>query len=105
MPAVVLLKYTTVYAQEMDLLQLRNWHHCLQWQDLNLFEIFNVNLNFIFETILLFFFSLLFLVEFHQGSSHTFVNDKSRGTGNQFDEQDTLTTEFMSYIEVSLSQC
>ncbi|NXL24117.1 LRCH1 protein, partial [Setophaga kirtlandii] len=43
-------------------------------------------------------------VEFHQGSSHTFVNDKSRETGNQFDEQDTLTTEFMSYIEASLSQ-
>lgn len=44
-------------------------------------------------------------MEFHQGSSHTFVNDKSRETGNQFDEQDTLTTEFMSYIKASLSQC
>ncbi|NWR17445.1 LRCH1 protein, partial [Emberiza fucata] len=42
-------------------------------------------------------------VEFHQGSSHMFVNDKSRETGNQFDEQDTLTTEFMSYIKASLA--
>ncbi|NXE61970.1 LRCH1 protein, partial [Calcarius ornatus] len=42
-------------------------------------------------------------VEFHQGSSHTFVNDKSREAGNQFDEQDTLTTEFMSYIKASLA--
>ncbi|NWT23365.1 LRCH1 protein, partial [Cardinalis cardinalis] len=42
-------------------------------------------------------------VEFHQGSSHMFVNDKSQETGNQFDEQDTLTTEFMSYIKASLA--
>ncbi|NXB07494.1 LRCH1 protein, partial [Cnemophilus loriae] len=42
-------------------------------------------------------------VEFHQGSSHVFVNDKSRETGNQFDESDTLTTEFMSYIKASLA--
>ncbi|NXO66504.1 LRCH1 protein, partial [Phainopepla nitens] len=42
-------------------------------------------------------------VEFHQGSSHLFVNDKSRETGNQFDESDTLTTEFMSYIKASLA--
>ncbi|NXH26642.1 LRCH1 protein, partial [Myiagra hebetior] len=42
-------------------------------------------------------------VEFHQGSSHVFVNDKSRETGNQFDEPDTLTTEFMSYIKASLA--
>ncbi|NXJ25954.1 LRCH1 protein, partial [Dicrurus megarhynchus] len=42
-------------------------------------------------------------VEFHQGSSHMFVNDKSRETGNQFDEPDTLTTEFMSYIKASLA--
>ncbi|NXN90445.1 LRCH1 protein, partial [Bombycilla garrulus] len=42
-------------------------------------------------------------VEFHQGSSHMFVNDKSRETGNQFDESDTLTTEFMSYIKASLA--
>ncbi|NXA73551.1 LRCH1 protein, partial [Thryothorus ludovicianus] len=41
-------------------------------------------------------------VEFHQGSSHVFVN-KSRETGNQFDESDTLTTEFMSYIKASLA--
>ncbi|NWV50648.1 LRCH1 protein, partial [Daphoenositta chrysoptera] len=40
-------------------------------------------------------------VEFHQGSSHMFVNDKSRETGNQFDESDTLTTEFMSYIKAT----
>ncbi|XP_041263267.1 leucine-rich repeat and calponin homology domain-containing protein 1 isoform X4 [Onychostruthus taczanowskii] len=44
-------------------------------------------------------------VEFHQGSSHTFVNDKSRETGNQFDEQDTLTTEFMSYIKSRAAEC
>lgn len=44
---------------------------------------------------------LLFLVEFHQGSSHLIVNDKSRETGNQF-ESDALTTEFMSYIKASL---
>ncbi|NWW80939.1 LRCH1 protein, partial [Climacteris rufus] len=42
-------------------------------------------------------------VEFHQGSSHVFVNDKSRETGNQFDDSDTLTTEFMSYIKASLA--
>ncbi|NWR03664.1 LRCH1 protein, partial [Paradoxornis webbianus] len=42
-------------------------------------------------------------VEFHQGPSHVFVNDKSRETGNQFDESDTLTTEFMSYIKASLA--
>ncbi|NWT51856.1 LRCH1 protein, partial [Erythrocercus mccallii] len=42
-------------------------------------------------------------VEFHQGSSHVFVNDKSRETGNRFDESDTLTTEFMSYIKASLA--
>ncbi|NWS88442.1 LRCH1 protein, partial [Toxostoma redivivum] len=42
-------------------------------------------------------------VEFHQGSSHAFINDKSRETGNQFDESDTLTTEFMSYIKASLA--
>ncbi|NXR59160.1 LRCH1 protein, partial [Rhadina sibilatrix] len=42
-------------------------------------------------------------VEFHQGPSHMFVNDKSRETGNQFDESDTLTTEFMSYIKASLA--
>ncbi|NXO86692.1 LRCH1 protein, partial [Sitta europaea] len=42
-------------------------------------------------------------VEFRQGSSHAFVNDKSRETGNQFDESDTLTTEFMSYIKASLA--
>jgi len=40
-------------------------------------------------------------VEFHQGSSHLIVNDKSRETGNQFDESDSLTTEFMSYIKAS----
>ncbi|NXO36208.1 LRCH1 protein, partial [Locustella ochotensis] len=42
-------------------------------------------------------------VEFHQGPSHMFVNDKSRETENQFDESDTLTTEFMSYIKASLA--
>ncbi|KFV13259.1 Leucine-rich repeat and calponin homology domain-containing protein 1, partial [Tauraco erythrolophus] len=42
-------------------------------------------------------------VEFHQGSSHLIVNDKSRETGNQFDESETLTTEFMSYIKASLA--
>ncbi|NXN38201.1 LRCH1 protein, partial [Rhinoptilus africanus] len=42
-------------------------------------------------------------VEFHQGSSHLIVNDKSRETGDQFDESDTLTTEFMSYIKASLA--
>ncbi|NXF80847.1 LRCH1 protein, partial [Sclerurus mexicanus] len=42
-------------------------------------------------------------VEFHQGSSRLLVNDKSRETGNQFDESDTLTAEFMSYIKASLA--
>ncbi|NXC31019.1 LRCH1 protein, partial [Campylorhamphus procurvoides] len=42
-------------------------------------------------------------VEFRQGSSRLIVNDKSRETGNQFDESDTLTTEFMSYIKASLA--
>ncbi|NWY01824.1 LRCH1 protein, partial [Nothoprocta ornata] len=43
-------------------------------------------------------------VEFHQGSAHLVVNDKSRETGNQFvDGSDTLTTEFMSYIKASLA--
>ncbi|KFQ02575.1 Leucine-rich repeat and calponin homology domain-containing protein 1, partial [Leptosomus discolor] len=42
-------------------------------------------------------------VEFHQGSSHLIVNDKSRERGNEFDESDTLTTEFMSYIKASLA--
>ncbi|NWQ69266.1 LRCH1 protein, partial [Neopipo cinnamomea] len=40
--------------------------------------------------------------EFHQGSSHLFVNDKSRETVNQFDESDTLTSEFMSYMKAIL---
>ncbi|NXR53777.1 LRCH1 protein, partial [Hippolais icterina] len=39
-------------------------------------------------------------VEFHQGPSHVFVNDKSQET-DQFDE--SLTTEFMSYIKASLA--
>ncbi|XP_057237689.1 leucine-rich repeat and calponin homology domain-containing protein 1 isoform X2 [Malurus melanocephalus] len=43
-------------------------------------------------------------VEFHQGSSHVFV-DKSRGTGNQFDDSDALTTEFMSYIKSRAAEC
>ncbi|NXE80934.1 LRCH1 protein, partial [Cochlearius cochlearius] len=42
-------------------------------------------------------------VGFHQSSSHLIVNDKSRETGNQFDESDTLTTEFMSYIKASIA--
>ncbi|NWH73903.1 LRCH1 protein, partial [Piaya cayana] len=42
-------------------------------------------------------------VEFHQGSSHLIVNDTSRETGSEFDESDTLTTEFMSYIKASLA--
>ncbi|KFM11341.1 Leucine-rich repeat and calponin homology domain-containing protein 1, partial [Aptenodytes forsteri] len=42
-------------------------------------------------------------VGFHQGSSHLIVSDKSRETGNQCDESDTLTTEFMSYIKASLA--
>ncbi|XP_074995684.1 leucine-rich repeat and calponin homology domain-containing protein 1 isoform X3 [Calonectris borealis] len=44
-------------------------------------------------------------VAFHQGSSHLIVNDKSRETGNQFDESDTLTTEFMSYIKSRAAEC
>uniref|UniRef100_A0A8C0UND4 Leucine rich repeats and calponin homology domain containing 1 n=1 Tax=Cyanistes caeruleus TaxID=156563 RepID=A0A8C0UND4_CYACU len=44
-------------------------------------------------------------VEFHQGSSRVFVNDKSRETGNQFDESDTLTSEFMSYIKSRAAEC
>ncbi|XP_040439842.1 leucine-rich repeat and calponin homology domain-containing protein 1 isoform X1 [Falco naumanni] len=44
-------------------------------------------------------------VEFHQGSSHLMVNDKSRETGNQFDESDTLTTEFMTYIKSRAAEC
>ncbi|KFQ18734.1 Leucine-rich repeat and calponin homology domain-containing protein 1, partial [Merops nubicus] len=40
-------------------------------------------------------------VEFHPGSSHLIVNDNSRESGNQFDEPDTLTTEFMSYIKAT----
>ncbi|NXG47258.1 LRCH1 protein, partial [Psilopogon haemacephalus] len=44
-------------------------------------------------------------VDFHQGSSHLIVNDKSRETGNQFDESDALTTEFMSYIKASSAEC
>ncbi|NXP01654.1 LRCH1 protein, partial [Certhia brachydactyla] len=41
-------------------------------------------------------------VEFHQGSSHMFVNDKTQETGNQFDEPDTLTTKFMTYMKAIL---
>ncbi|XP_075345559.1 leucine-rich repeat and calponin homology domain-containing protein 1 isoform X1 [Mycteria americana] len=44
-------------------------------------------------------------VGFHQGSSHLIVNDKSRETGNQFDESETLTTEFMSYIKSRAAEC
>ncbi|XP_049671677.1 leucine-rich repeat and calponin homology domain-containing protein 1 isoform X4 [Accipiter gentilis] len=44
-------------------------------------------------------------VEFHQGSSHLIVNDKSRETGNEFNESDTLTTEFMSYIKSRAAEC
>ncbi|XP_061850836.1 leucine-rich repeat and calponin homology domain-containing protein 1 isoform X5 [Colius striatus] len=44
-------------------------------------------------------------VEFHQGSSHLIINDKSRETGNQFDDSDTLTTEFMSYIKSRAAEC
>nr|XP_009927008.1 PREDICTED: leucine-rich repeat and calponin homology domain-containing protein 1 [Haliaeetus albicilla] len=44
-------------------------------------------------------------VEFHQGSSHLIVNDKSRETENQFNESDTLTTEFMSYIKSRAAEC
>uniref|UniRef100_A0A8C8ARV9 Leucine rich repeats and calponin homology domain containing 1 n=1 Tax=Otus sunia TaxID=257818 RepID=A0A8C8ARV9_9STRI len=44
-------------------------------------------------------------VEFHQGSSHLIVNDKSRETENQFDDSDTLTTEFMSYIKSRAAEC
>ncbi|NXD72239.1 LRCH1 protein, partial [Eolophus roseicapillus] len=42
-------------------------------------------------------------VEFHQVSSHLIVSDKSREIEDQFDESDTLTTEFMSYIKASLA--
>ncbi|XP_040513741.1 leucine-rich repeat and calponin homology domain-containing protein 1 isoform X10 [Gallus gallus] len=44
-------------------------------------------------------------VEFHQGSSHLIVNDKSRETGIRFDESDALTTEFMSYIKSRAAEC
>ncbi|XP_030324849.1 leucine-rich repeat and calponin homology domain-containing protein 1 [Calypte anna] len=44
-------------------------------------------------------------VEFHQGSSHLIVSDKSRETANQFDDSDTLTTEFMSYIKSRAAEC
>ncbi|XP_027752763.1 leucine-rich repeat and calponin homology domain-containing protein 1 isoform X1 [Empidonax traillii] len=44
-------------------------------------------------------------VEFHQGSSHLIVNDKSRETVNQFDESDTLTSEFMSYMKSRAAEC
>ncbi|NXT74438.1 LRCH1 protein, partial [Zapornia atra] len=44
-------------------------------------------------------------VEFHQGSSHLIVNDKSRETGNEFDDSDTLTTEFISYIKSRAGDC
>ncbi|XP_009283186.1 PREDICTED: leucine-rich repeat and calponin homology domain-containing protein 1 [Aptenodytes forsteri] len=44
-------------------------------------------------------------VGFHQGSSHLIVSDKSRETGNQCDESDTLTTEFMSYIKSRAAEC
>ncbi|XP_008939054.1 PREDICTED: leucine-rich repeat and calponin homology domain-containing protein 1-like, partial [Merops nubicus] len=44
-------------------------------------------------------------VEFHPGSSHLIVNDNSRESGNQFDEPDTLTTEFMSYIKSRAAEC
>ncbi|XP_069737253.1 leucine-rich repeat and calponin homology domain-containing protein 1 isoform X1 [Phaenicophaeus curvirostris] len=44
-------------------------------------------------------------VDFHQGSSHLIVNDKSRETGGEFDESDTLTTEFMSYIKSRAAEC
>ncbi|XP_010184119.1 PREDICTED: leucine-rich repeat and calponin homology domain-containing protein 1, partial [Mesitornis unicolor] len=44
-------------------------------------------------------------VDFHQGPSHLIVSDKSRDTGNQFDESDTLTTEFMSYIKSRAAEC
>ncbi|NXK84575.1 LRCH1 protein, partial [Amazona guildingii] len=42
-------------------------------------------------------------VEFHQVSSHLIVSDKSREIEDHFDESDTLTTEFMSYIKASLA--
>ncbi|XP_030333557.1 leucine-rich repeat and calponin homology domain-containing protein 1 isoform X2 [Strigops habroptila] len=44
-------------------------------------------------------------VEFHQVSSHLIVNDKSREIEDQFDESDTLTTEFMSYIKSRAAEC
>ncbi|XP_010013435.1 PREDICTED: leucine-rich repeat and calponin homology domain-containing protein 1 [Nestor notabilis] len=43
-------------------------------------------------------------VEFHQVSSHLIVN-KSREIEDQFDESDTLTTEFMSYIKSRAAEC
>ncbi|XP_061209060.1 leucine-rich repeat and calponin homology domain-containing protein 1 isoform X3 [Neopsephotus bourkii] len=44
-------------------------------------------------------------VEFHQVSSHLIVSDKSREIEDQFDETDTLTTEFMSYIKSRAAEC
>ncbi|XP_054019087.1 leucine-rich repeat and calponin homology domain-containing protein 1 [Dryobates pubescens] len=44
-------------------------------------------------------------VELRQGSSHRVVNDKARETGSQFDDSDTLTTEFMSYIKSRAAEC
>uniref|UniRef100_A0A8V5GBV1 Uncharacterized protein n=1 Tax=Melopsittacus undulatus TaxID=13146 RepID=A0A8V5GBV1_MELUD len=44
-------------------------------------------------------------VEFHQVSSHLIVSDKSREIEDQFDESDTLTTEFMSYIKSRAAEC
>ncbi|NWS95957.1 LRCH1 protein, partial [Mionectes macconnelli] len=40
-------------------------------------------------------------VEFHQGSSPLIVSDKSRETVNQFDESDTLSSEFVSYMKAT----
>ncbi|XP_065534303.1 leucine-rich repeat and calponin homology domain-containing protein 1 isoform X1 [Lathamus discolor] len=44
-------------------------------------------------------------VEFHQVSSHLIISDKSREIEDQFDESDTLTTEFMSYIKSRAAEC
>ncbi|XP_019385470.1 PREDICTED: leucine-rich repeat and calponin homology domain-containing protein 1 isoform X2 [Crocodylus porosus] len=45
-------------------------------------------------------------VEFHQGSPPLIDNDKSREAGNQFaDGSDTLTAEFISYIEGRAEEC
>ncbi|KAM4683802.1 leucine-rich repeat and calponin homology domain-containing protein 1 isoform 1-T4 [Amazona ochrocephala] len=44
-------------------------------------------------------------VEFHQVSSHLIVSDKSREIEDHFDESDTLTTEFMSYIKSRAAEC